>query len=312
MDYIVGIDGGGSKTEVAFFRKDDLHEPWKLSYGTGSNPRSIGYERSAETIAAIVEDGMKEHQIPPSSVLAVGAGLAGAGRTQEQEEVTRRLESLFLKLDLSENLKINVFSDSVTALQGALHPDTSRGMLIISGTGSNAVAVNDGTFFKSGGWGHLFGDEGSGYEIGQKVLRRVAKERDGRAASSELPELVLKETGVTPIEGLIDYYYQAEDQKKAIAALAKPVLQNEELPEVREILKETVQELALHIHSLHNKMKAVDRDIPIYTAGAIFEHSSFVQEVFRKYIESNDLGRIRETYSSPSSGAAKLAERSGI
>ncbi|SIS39982.1 N-acetylglucosamine kinase [Salimicrobium flavidum] len=312
MEYIIGIDGGGSKTEVAFFQKDDLHETAKLSYGPGSNPRSVGYERSAERIAAIVADGMKEHQIMPGSVSAVGAGIAGAGRLQEQEELTRRLRSLFLKLDISENSKIGVFSDSEAALQGALPPGSSRGMLIISGTGSNAVAVEEGTFFKSGGWGHLFGDEGSGYEIGREVLRRVAKERDGRAASSLLSQIVLEETGVSRPEELIDYYYQAEDQKREIAALAKPVLRHEHLPEVQEILKETVHELALHIHSLHNKMMHEDRDTPVFTAGAIFAHSSFVKEEFKTYIESNHLGRIRKAYSSPSSGAAKLTERRGV
>lgn len=311
MDYIVGVDGGGTKTEVAFYRRDSLHETDDVLFGPGSNPRASGYDMSAERIAALIEEGMKKFHIPPDSVTAVGAGIAGAGRFQEQEELTTRLRSLFLKLNMSENLKIDVFSDSKAALQGALHPDMTSGMLIISGTGSNAVAVEDGGFFKSGGWGHLFGDEGSGFDIGKKALRRTTKERDGRAAPSSIPGIILRELGLMHAEQLIGHFYQSEDQKKEIAALARPLIEHEHLPEVQAILEEAVQELVLHIESLHHKMRREDGELPFFTAGAIFNNSSFMQETFRNYIETRGLGVIRQIYSSPSSGAAKLTERRG-
>ncbi|SDJ35430.1 N-acetylglucosamine kinase [Salimicrobium halophilum] len=312
MEYIIGIDGGGSETEVAFFPEEDLHNPVQVNYGSGSNPRSVGYDQSASVIASIVEKGMKQQRIAPESIVGVGAGIAGAGRAQEQEELMGRLKSLFLDLNISENSNIKVSSDSEVALLGALPPGTRSGMLIISGTGSNAVGIDEEIFCKSGGWGHLFGDEGSGYDIGEKVLRRVAKEKDGRSPSSELTEIVLKEVGLEHAEDLIDHYYRAEDQKREIAALAKPVLEHENLSVVQGILEDIVTELVLHIRSLHNKMTTRGRDVPIFTAGAIFEHSAFVKEIFRKRVESENLGWLMQAYSSPASGAAKLVERRGV
>ncbi|CAF4867733.1 unnamed protein product, partial [Rotaria magnacalcarata] len=53
------------------------------------------------------------------------------------------------------------------------------GVVIIAGTGSNCVVYNgDGSSKRAGGWGHLLGDEGSGYWIAQRAIKRVFDHAD--------------------------------------------------------------------------------------------------------------------------------------
>ena len=45
------------------------------------------------------------------------------------------------------------------------------GNLFIAGTGSSLLCRKNGQFIQKGGWGHILGDEGSGYWIGKQILK---------------------------------------------------------------------------------------------------------------------------------------------
>jgi glucosamine kinase len=67
------------------------------------------------------------------------------------------------------------------------------GVGLIAGTGAVAVAVStDGTRDVRGGWGHLLGDEGSGYWLGMRALHAAAAVEDGRVERSPLYDAVLE------------------------------------------------------------------------------------------------------------------------
>jgi N-acetylglucosamine kinase-like BadF-type ATPase len=71
-----------------------------------------------------------------------------------------------------------VVHDALIALDAAY--DADSGLIVIAGTGSVALARTvDGALLRVGGWGHLLGDPGSGYAIGQAGLRAVAAAFDG-------------------------------------------------------------------------------------------------------------------------------------
>ena len=65
------------------------------------------------------------------------------------------------------------------------------GVVLIAGTGSMAYGRDaTGAHARSGGWGRLLADEGSGYWLGHQLLRRIVQAADGRAPKTALTELL--------------------------------------------------------------------------------------------------------------------------
>ena len=54
---------------------------------------------------------------------------------------------------------------------------------------------------RSGGWGYVLGDEGSGYWIGRAALRAVLREADHRGPATVLTPMLLEHFGVTAAAG---------------------------------------------------------------------------------------------------------------
>ena len=93
-------------------------------------------------------------------------------------------------------------------------------MVLIAGTGSIAYGVNEHGFAaRSGGWGYVIGDEGSGYWIGRQALTAVVREADGRGPRTRLTPLVLEHFQLARVDGLVREVYDRNLRRPAIAAL---------------------------------------------------------------------------------------------
>jgi len=68
-----------------------------------------------------------------------------------------------------------------------------RGIGLIVGTGSVAMGVNaGGEQIVIGGWGHLFGDQGSGFDLGRRALAAVADAVDGIGVQTILSDEIMR------------------------------------------------------------------------------------------------------------------------
>jgi N-acetylglucosamine kinase-like BadF-type ATPase len=115
-----------------------------------------------------------------------------------------------------------VVNDALVALEAGA--PGAPGVVIISGTGSIAYgrnSRNEGA--RAGGWGHVLGDEGSGFWIGRAALRAVLREADRRGPRTALTPLLLRHFGVSEAQSLIHEVYQNKLTPSAIGALAQCV-----------------------------------------------------------------------------------------
>lgn len=180
-DYYIAIDGGGTKTEFVLFNVSGEIVS-SVVYGT-TNPNSCGIKNTLSTLQEGIDFilTMKRH---PKRIFA---GIAGSMVGNYRETIRTFLKKRY------PFCKVNVVSD-VKSIIGSVR-ENKKCIAAIMGTGS-VVFGWDGTDLKRiGGWGYLFGDEGSGYDIGREVLIAAFSYGDGLMPSSEVARLAEEKLG---------------------------------------------------------------------------------------------------------------------
>ena len=94
------------------------------------------------------------------------------------------------------------------------------GIAVLSGTGSFAGGANQTRqMVRVGGWGPLFGDEGSGYHIGVLCLSKLANLYDADKRGTVLETMALQELGLADIADLRQAAYQPGFTRARVARL---------------------------------------------------------------------------------------------
>ncbi|WP_103019700.1 N-acetylglucosamine kinase [Salinibacter altiplanensis] len=209
--FFAGLDAGGSKTLLlaeceALPERIDRHGP-------AANPQRVGVDRSVQVLSGLVQKTVRAQR--PVDHLSVCAGVAGAGRPDEQQALADRLRCELG--DDAGSVSVEVVHDACIALDAAF--DAESGLVVIAGTGSVVLArTRAGAAHRVGGWGHLLGDPGSGYAVGQAGLRAVAEAFDGGADTSLRPRIA-EEYDVDERAALIHWVYQDRPALQDVAPL---------------------------------------------------------------------------------------------
>src|SRR5262249_28972129 len=126
---------------------------------------------------------------------AICLGIAGVDRQDEARTVRAIMRRL------GHRSRTVVVNDALIALVAGA--GDGPGIVIIAGTGSIAYGRN-GRYeaARAGGWGHIIGDEGSGYWIGREALAAVMREVDGRGPATRLTREVLTYFNIADTSGL--------------------------------------------------------------------------------------------------------------
>src|SRR5580765_311785 len=172
--FVLGIDAGGTKT-VCYLADGDGRTLGE-GRGSGANLHAHGELEVEKVLHEVIEQALGDRAIRPD---AVCVGVAGVDR----EEDDRLMRSIMRRLGLgAQTLIVN---DALVALVAGVGDEP--GVFLVAGTGSIAYGVNrDCVAARAGGWGHVLGDEGSGYWIGRQALMAVVREADGRGPATRL------------------------------------------------------------------------------------------------------------------------------
>ncbi|MCA9882170.1 MAG: hypothetical protein KC708_04345 [Anaerolineae bacterium] len=216
MRYYMGIDGGGSGMRVVIINSE--HEIITRVEAESANPSGIGLDEAAKRIQAAMNDALRQASLHPNAIAAVGIGIAGAS-----EEHSKGWLQSTTKGVLSA-AKVVPSSDVEVALVGA--HGGRIGALLIAGTGSVIAGIDgEDQLVRYGGWGYVFGDEGSGYWIGRQALTTVAQAYDHQGPSTILVTRIPSHLGLKGARELIKWVYRGEKVPvQDIAALVPVVL----------------------------------------------------------------------------------------
>jgi len=240
---VVGVDGGGTKTLAL---AEGAEQGQTRGAAGSSNLHAVGFEAACAAIESAIAQA-----VGASEIAALCLGLAGAGRPQDVERFTAWARTRFPQAALK------VVSDAEILLAaGAL---TGAALALVCGTGSIVYGrTARGELIRAGGWGYLFGDEGSGFAIGAAALRAVTQAHDGRGAPTLLTDLILARRGVDDAPGLVESFYGAPNPRAEIAGLAELVeqaaAQNDAL--ALSLIDEAARELARMVEAVYGRLSA--------------------------------------------------------
>ncbi|OMF94913.1 BadF/BadG/BcrA/BcrD ATPase family protein [Paenibacillus sp. FSL R7-0337] len=273
MAFIVGMDGGGTKTAV-IVTHDDQEEP-VLSFTAGP----INYNGGdAGAIAAAFGEIFNQIRSCCTSLAEVNHVCIGAAGVSNPA-VARFLEQQVRDNGYSGPLTIT--GDQETALYGA--QNAMQGIILIAGTGSICFGVNEkGERHRTGGFGHLIDDEGSGYYIGRELLSVLVQAEDGRTADTMIPALVYKQLGLGTVQEIIGFVYHKNTTKKDIAALAPVMTAACGLGDAQalKLAEQCAAGLFELVVPVIERLKLYESKVAI--AGSVLQKSRFVREALER------------------------------
>ena len=262
--YIIGIDGGGTRTRAILV--NDSGVVLERAECGGTNVQVVGVDEAAASIQKLVNSLLRNRDVKKPQYLY--AGIAGAGR--ETDRV--RLEDALKDKHIAD--VVTVDSDASIALAGAFIDEP--GIIIIAGTGSICYGRNrDGRVERSGGWGYLLGDEGSAYFLGKEASIAALKDLDGRGRPTILRRLVEQHFKLKNIQEIIPRVYSEQIGKNEIADLARMVCDAARTGDVvaEEIVQRAGTELGLMAEAVIKKLNVPDHKIKIALIGGLSERS---------------------------------------
>jgi len=301
MKYLVGMDGGGTKTAcvVTDQNKNILFE----CTGGPSNFLMQGTEKVSEMLFGLLSKCREELKAEYSDFISIALGTTGAGRRNDAE----KLEESFLTFAKNKGIAFNFYvdSDARIALEGAF--SGKPGSILIAGTGSIMFGKDAyGQIHRVGGFGRWIGDEGSGFYIGKCGLSAAAKEFDGRGESTLFSKLLKEKKGITTSEQLITEIYKNNFDIASVAPFVIQAAENSD--EVcNNILSDQCDEILLHIHAMMKNMKVSELDLSLI--GGILSTDNYFARIFRDEVSRQIPGvNIKLPDLPPAMGAVLMAE----
>ncbi|MBI2618615.1 MAG: hypothetical protein HYW57_00870 [Ignavibacteriales bacterium] len=305
--YVVGIDGGGTKT--AAMLADPNGTILAEDTGGPSNFQLIGVDQAAQVLFSVIQGCCGKAGCALSDVKSVVAGLTGAGRESDRERMQQAFHNHTRGFGTDFDL-VTVESDARIALEGAFKGGS--GIILIAGTGSIAFGkAPGGAILRVGGWGRLVGDEGSGYSIGKDGLNIVSKELDGRGGKTLLTKLVAEKFGLSNQEQIITAVYRNNFDIASLAPLVIEAAAKQD-KECERILNRAAFELSEHVRSLTFKIEEAARGtrkkIPLAFIGSILTSENIFSRVVKHKIEySLPQVSVIKPQSAPAHGAVLMA-----
>ena len=270
MDYIIGIDGGGTKT-VGLLADETEKIVARVESGP-SNYHVVGAAKTKQVLESVISQLLIGVNRTLEDCPAICLGMAGLGRPADREVIGQICDELGIRK------KRVLTHDAQIALIGGT--GKREGVIVISGTGSIVYGINaKGEEARAGGWGHILGDEGSGYDIAVRGLRVVVRASDGRNAPTELTGPMLKAIGLKHPNDLIRWVHSAS--KDEVAELAAQVFVAADSGDcvARQILHHAADELALAAKVVIDSLR-FNQPFDIVLSGGVFTHQlTFVEQL---------------------------------
>ncbi len=296
----LGVDGGQSST-TALIGDESGHVVGQGHAGPCNHVETAdAHAKLITVVESCVAAACAQAGLDPASVRFDSAYLGLSGGPEDKEAILREI----LRAD-----RLTVGNDALIALSGALVGDP--GVVVIAGTGSIAFGRNAaGKTIRVGGWGHIFGDEGSAFDIVRQAVRSALRYEETWGPATSLRDALLHETGASSANDLLHRFYTSEYPRSRVASMA-PLVDQEAVKgdaAAIDILEEAAECLmTLAAMSLRQLFADNVRAVVSYSGGVF--RSTRLLDHFRKKLQAMKKTTVVPPVYGPAAGALIEAYR---
>jgi N-acetylglucosamine kinase-like BadF-type ATPase len=301
--FVLGLDGGGTQTRVL------LASLAGNAVGVGvSGACNLAAVSPAEALAsalAAANAALDQAQKSRAEVVSVCAGVAGVSYTDRRTQFLTGMQSAF------PNAQVSVEPDYAVALTGAT--GGGPGVIVIAGTGSAAYGENAaGETHRTGAYGYLIDDSGSGYGVGRAALAAALQAADSTGPQTTLTERILAGLGLMSLSEVVPGIYGGSLSRVMIASLSRSVAEaasDDNDAVARAILLRAGGALAHLAHGVTQSLFAEQSDLfPIVQIGGLWNAGDALTDVFTRSLRRfAPTAIIMLPLHSPVEGAAQRA-----
>lgn len=316
--YVIGVDGGGTKTAAALA---DLNgKILRLAKTGSSSPRNVGLKKAIDNLAFAIKQVLDKKCKILSSFL-------GLPTTEEEFKYKKEI----IKKELLKHReilpifagKLVIGSDQLAGFRSGT--DEKDGLMLLAGTGSVAhgwktVAMKDSLSSlpssrlrrdsvkeaKVNGWGYL-SEEGASFWVGQRAIEAVWKDLDGRGEKTLLKKLIFQKLGIKGKENFIEKTYSTEPIK-FVSPLS--ILVDEAAGKgdksAKKILTRAAEELVICAKTVIRKLD-FEKEFPLVLIGSMFDSKTIAEKVKKEIKKISPRAKIIRSKNAPVVGAVKLA-----
>lgn len=270
----IGVDGGGTKTELILVDRDGAVVARHLA--PGCNPSVGGTEHARRTLTDALSTLLAEPRRRDPKLVIEQTLLCMAGSPPSWQEFAPTLTGFG---------PVAAFDDSLPVLE--LATQGRPGLVLHGGTGSFVAARGpDGRLHYAGGLGWRFGDPGSGYDLGRRAAARALLELQGWATPSGLSRVVADHTGLRDAGMLSQHLYTHPHPNRHLAALAPAVLRLAAAGDAaaQQLVQESAGELLDLATAVARKLFAATslETLPAGVSGPILTHSAIAPHLAQR------------------------------
>jgi len=299
MRLFLGVDGGQSTTTAVI--GDESGRVLGTGHGGPCNHAAAGEGRarleravSESVAAACAQAGLK----PGVQFESACFGMSGG------PDDKRAILATLLRAD-----RLLVTTDAEIALAGATA--NGQGIVVIAGTGSIAIGRNaQDVRARAGGWGYIFGDEGSAFDIVRLALRAALRMEEGWGPATALRQVLLDATAGVDANDVLHHFYAPDWPRDRIASLA-PLVDDAAGGGDRvalDILNASAQQLAALAASVRARLWKDGEAVDVVYTGGVFR-SARLLERFRLLVELQSGTRCGPPLHNAAEGALLAAYR---
>ncbi|MBK3493388.1 hypothetical protein JFL43_00585 [Viridibacillus sp. YIM B01967] len=264
--FVLAIDGGGTKT-CAVISDEFGHIHAMVTIGK-SNPTTMSQKEFELAIQQVLTTLNSQNPTAFALVSSCFAGMAGVNEKQYDNLLLQILQTY-----LPEHTTIGLANDAINALYaGTLG---AEGIVQIAGTGAITLGLDEQhQMVRTAGWGYLFDDEGSGYDLGVQALNAVFKAYDGRGHKTNLSARLCQHFQIDDIPKIIELVYGEVHPRAVISPLSLYVCEEATNADVvaQQIIKRACENYFLSIKACFDQMAWSKERISVVLAGGVFSN----------------------------------------